>query len=405
MKQEDIKKSLDQIELDDKVRQKMIDNILKYKIQKSEIKYVKKRNFRFALSVFAFVLVVVGSVAGYNLLNNGRLEDNWALSIGGGIATENNTNSIQENMMAVVNNQFMMEDMYYTLLPDALKADFVFPESISEKDVGKKITTISTTVDPNLMGCEVYEYLPAGSLAVVAVKINNVYKLFNFFNYESYINNKDEDTTMYLNLYGIHSAEDIAKIQFIGHSEESKIAGRAELISEPNDYEKIAEFYDYYSVMKDSSIKYFDKLMKYKALNINNSVPVNASDIFYDTGNFVVDSETTSDGTSTSGSTNTSPIGITSISSSGSISPSGSISTSPSGSTSTTTSGSTSSSGSTSTSGSIGSVDDALSDSVTIRIYNQYGVFYETEYYPKIGFISRHEVSDEFANYLKDYIG
>jgi len=25
----------------------MIDNILKYKIQKSEIKYVKKRNFRF----------------------------------------------------------------------------------------------------------------------------------------------------------------------------------------------------------------------------------------------------------------------------------------------------------------------------------------------------------------------
>jgi len=398
MKQEDIKKSLDQIDLDDKARQRMIDNVLKYK---NNIKIKKNRYFRFVIPAFVCVFVIVGSITVYNLSNIGRIEGTFTTTIGDATFDDKSVNNLQgiDDMMAVVDNQFVMDDMHYILLPDALKADFAFSNAISDSDIGKKIATISTTVDPNLMGCDVYEFLPAGSLAVVAVKINNVYKLFEFFNYESYNNNKDEDTAAYLKLYGIHSAEDIAKIQFIGHSEEAKIASKMEPISELNDHTKISEFYDYYSVIKDSSSKYFDRLMNYKTLNTNDSAPESAPDIFYDKGDVVVGSGTTSlsESTSASGSTSTS----------GSINPNGTTSTSgiinPSG--TTIISGTTGTSGSTSSSGSMGAAGNVFSDSVTIRIYNQYGVYYEAEYYPKFGFISRHEVTDAFANFLKDYIG
>ena len=50
-------------------------------------------------------------------------------------------------------------------------------------------------------------------------------------------------------------------------------------------------------------------------------------------------------------------------------------------------------------SGSVGS--DALGNPITIRIYNRSGVYLETVYYPNMGFISRHEVNDEFAAFLR----
>jgi len=418
MKQEDIKKSLDQIDLDDKDRQKIIDNVLKYKIKKSNFKINKNSYFRFAIPAFACVFVIVGSIAVYNFSNVGNMEGSFTSTIGDATFDDKSANNLQgiDNMMAVVDNQFVMDNTHYSLLPDALKADFAFPNTISDSDVGKKITTISTTVDPNLMGCDVYEFLPAGSLAVVAVKINNVYKLFEFFNYESYNNNKDEDTAAYLKLYGIHSAEDIAKIQFIGHSEEVKLAGKQEPISELNDHTKIAEFYDYYSVIKDSSSKYFDSIMNFKTLDTNNSAPESAPDIFYDKGDMVVDSGSASSSGSASPSGSASSSG--SAGTSGSTSPSGSKSTigsiNPNGTTSTSEiinpsgttiiNGTTGTSSSASSSGSMGAAGNVFSDSVTIRIYNKYGVYYEAEYYPKFGFISRHEVTDEFANFLKDYI-
>ena len=51
-----------------------------------------------------------------------------------------------------------------------------------------------------------------------------------------------------------------------------------------------------------------------------------------------------------------------------------------------------------------GVVGDKLSNSVTIRIYNQNGVYYDSEYYLNIGFISRYEVGNEFAAFMESYI-
>ncbi|HHW47307.1 MAG TPA: hypothetical protein GXX14_01655, partial [Clostridiaceae bacterium] len=57
-----------------------------------------------------------------------------------------------------------------------------------------------------------------------------------------------------------------------------------------------------------------------------------------------------------------------------------------------------------SSAGSVGSVGNALGNPVTIKIYNRFEVYYETVYYPNIGFISRYKVTDEFADFLNRYI-
>lgn len=51
-----------------------------------------------------------------------------------------------------------------------------------------------------------------------------------------------------------------------------------------------------------------------------------------------------------------------------------------------------------------GSVGVALCNGVTIRIYNQQGMYFETIYYPNMGFISRHEVSEELEMFLSNIL-
>jgi len=51
-----------------------------------------------------------------------------------------------------------------------------------------------------------------------------------------------------------------------------------------------------------------------------------------------------------------------------------------------------------------GSAGDALANPIGVRIYNKQGVYYETMYYRNIGFLSRYEVSREFADFLATYI-
>ena len=57
-----------------------------------------------------------------------------------------------------------------------------------------------------------------------------------------------------------------------------------------------------------------------------------------------------------------------------------------------------------STPGYEGKAGNALANSVTIRIYNQNGVYFDIEYFPNIGFISRHKVNEEFASFLDEYL-
>ena len=47
---------------------------------------------------------------------------------------------------------------------------------------------------------------------------------------------------------------------------------------------------------------------------------------------------------------------------------------------------------------------DALANPITIRIYHKSGVYIDTVYYPAIGFISRYEISRDFAEFMDNYI-
>jgi len=308
-------------------------------------------------------------------------------------------------------NQFQIGNKHYILMQDEQIAEFKFSKLVEQSALGEKLSAITTSVDSSLIGSDVYKYLPAGGEAIVAVKKDNEYTLFRFFAFDSYNNNQDEDANTYLKLYGINSEADIAKIQFIGHSEQSKIEGVLDIKGEITEPADIKEFYDFYSMIKNSSEKYFDKLYNYRSK---------------------ITGEPSSSGqTSPSGQTSSS--GETSPSSQPVRAPDEDFALDqpekapdedfpatdlpdatttnkteyaedlPAKATAETGAGTSVDTGG-STDPSQGNAGNALYDSITIRIYNQRGVYFDAEYYPNIGFISRHEVTNKFATFLKGYI-
>jgi len=328
---------------------------------------MKSINLKKVIPLFAIVLLITGVLITYSLLSNKdtdqKTEDD----------SEESTNLDMADI-AQVKDQFMIDNKSYIILSEEQKSEFGLRNTINESDIGDMLTTITTSVDADLIGSEVYTYLPVAGEAVVAVKTGNNYKLFRFFTFESYNNNQDEDVSAYLELYGINSAADIEKIQFIGHSEEAKIEGRLDIINEITDNDKITEFYKFYSAIKNSSDNYFDKLFNYKVSNNDGQ------------NTFPEQTELPADQTGLpTGDTGTSDMPITDIGSDTIIDKGDA--------------------GASSSDGSQGSAGDALNNSVTIRIYNQSDIYFDAEYYPNLGFISRHEVKDDFAGFLKNYIG
>ncbi|RCX19340.1 hypothetical protein DFR58_10385 [Anaerobacterium chartisolvens] len=400
MKKEDIKKSFDNIEPNDHTVQRMLNQILNHSEKSREVRWTKFMKINKAVLVLTMVLVVAGGSLLYHLVFNNGAES----PARDGRFTESDLSLREPGMILEMKDQFQIGNKHYIILSEALQLEFGLPGKIDESDIGDRIATISTSVDKTLIGLDVFDYLPAGGKAVVAVKKENRFILFKFYAFDSYLNNQDEDTGEYLKLYGIYSSEDIAKIQFIGYSDKAKMEDRVDIISEITDSGKIDEFYGYYSVIENSSKKYFDRLLNYKSsyhgeqyqapkqdeippdyagiLPLTDlpegEISAAASDAPKDEENSaaIYKAEDLPDTPASNSGSDNIPVkgeeGSTSVSSG--------------------------------FSGMTGSAGDALNNQVTIRIYNQKGLYYESIYYPNIGFISRHEVNEAFESFLKDYI-
>lgn len=352
MKQEDIYNSIQNIKPNDDAINRMYRNITSNQDKKVKNRSRYKYIYR-VIPAFALVLFIVGGSLLYKFIPSDETRE------------EDLIGEIQEDYIAIISNQFQIEDRHYMLLSEELRDEYALSEAIQEKDIGNKIITITRSIDSSLMGKDVYEYLPAGGEAVVAVKLDSEYRLFRFLNFESYINNRDEDVIEYLRLYGIYRAEDIAKIQFLGHSEEAKIANRIDIRKEITDPDQILIFYNFYSVIRDSSTQYFDELFHYQPSDQEDQILTPENQLQQPPEQKVADDQKYELSQETGGEIEESSTGS-------------------------------------SVQGSPGSVGDALSNSVTIRIYNQHGIYYDTEYYPNLGFISRHEVKDDFAAFLEE---
>lgn len=320
MKQSDIKNSFDMISPNKEKKQNLYEKTIKLsKTKKAQGKafYLKR-----AIPVMAIVLV---AVIGINLYDNympkqSPLEDSDLL------LTEAEVMDI-----ASITDQFTLQDKTYIIDASTL-SKFGFPLQADKADVGEKIATISKAADISLIGCDVYEYIPADALAVVAVKIERDYELFVFSSFESYSNNQDENTIDYLKLYGINSSADIKSIDLEG----------GESI---RDTENIEKFYEYYCVLENSSDAYFRALTEYE-------VPI--PPVTEEKTIIITDENTTEykyimepyEGSATY----------------------------------------------------------ALANASIIRIHTYSGLFFEAPYYPNIGFISRHEISEEFSDFINSYI-
>lgn len=375
----------DQIKPDPSARERMLENILNRSTGRKGIAMLpynlKKAAPAIVLAAAFTVVLAFGLKDGFfnpGLQGRDRPDAAREDMIGGYDA------SGREDMPAPLLNQFQMGNRYYILMQDYAD-EFGFPAKIDEKHIGQKLATIEKSPDKRLIGCEVYSYLPAGCQAVVAVKRDGGYELFRFYAFESYMNNRDEDAVEYLRLYGIEGPEDISGIQFIVHTERSKLEGTDDIRSQITDREEIAKFYSFYSALKDSSDKYFEILFGNSSGGNSREVEIGASPSNEQEGNDTPvegpAAPVSPDQTRSSGASQgmvdigqTSPVPV--------ASPEGGAAVAPSQ----------------------GTLGNALADPVTIRIYNQSGVYYETTYYRNIGFISRYEISAEFAAFIEGYI-
>lgn len=277
-------------------------------------------------------------------------------------------------------NQFLMSGSSYILLDQGTADSFGLNISPVPEDIGEKITDITDAPDESLIGCSVYRYLPAGSEAVVAVKIGELYQLYRFFTFEKYEDNGDEDAAAYLAIYGIDAPSDIKEIQFIRYGDQAKPENQGDVAAVMDDETNIAQFYGHYSVIKDSSTAYFDKLFSYK------------KDITEEEG---IPSGNNEPAIGFAPDTQSPEVYENEASTHVNVTATGYAEDKPA-----TTPYDTGSS----VPDSPGTVGDTLADSVIIRIYNHSGLYYDTPYYPNLGFISRHEVSEEFADFLANYL-
>lgn len=362
MRNDDMKKAFDSVEPSDIQKQRMLKNVLNHTDIKKKVGFMELLKPKRILTAIIMVVVVTGSL--FVLKNIINTPSQNLISVGdksndGGYTGRDN---YTEDSIAPLTNQFKIDDKTYIQLSGDYKTNVNFPQTVSLDDIGEKITTIKNGVDASLMGCDVYVYIPAGSQAVVAVKKENEYRLFSFLSFDSYINNQDEDVDRYLKLYGINSASDIAKVQFIGYGEMAKFNGKVDVKSQIVDRADVTKFYNFYSVIKNSSDKYFEKLFNYKSNTDSNIEKNDFPDEIppdYSIGSgadkpisnreakkveFAQDSVQGVSGT------------------------------------------------------------NALNNSVTIRIYNNSGIYFDVEYYPNINFISRHEVNNAFADFLSQFI-
>jgi hypothetical protein len=404
MKNEDIKNSLNKIQPDEAAKIRMRRNIFSHA---DENKAYARRPVLLRRAVPALILVVVltAGIIGFDRLYDNNTYKPPLLASEG---------DAREDMAAPVIDQFRIGDRHYIILSDEMRAEFGLPASISDNDIGEKIAVISAGPDQKLYGKEVYKYIPAGCEAVVAMKTDSTYKLFRFFTFESYNNNQDEDAVRYLKLFGIDSADDIAKIQFIGHSEQAKLQGVLDIRGEIKDKADIKKFYNLYSALKNASDEYFKSIYSYPSKAETpvpdtqhtvgpapdaqpDVVPPIGSEPAHDDDapnpepylngrvEYAEDSPLYSGNSSNAGSGDT-PVSNrepdTASSGMMDYGQTGTGSVSPSQ----------------------GAAGRALENYVTIRIYNQRGVYYDTVYYINIGFISRFKADAALVSLIDEYI-
>src|SRR5690625_3147559 len=353
MKRKDFHHAFKHVKPDDEAKQRMLSNIKKEGTKQFF-------NFRSALPVLitALILVTVGIVSHHFL----TMHD-----------VANNDDMVQEDG-AEIRDEFQIDDKHYVILSEDDITSFGFPTAIDDHDIGDKLTTITTSIDERLLGKDVFQYLPAESEAVVAVNTSEGYTLFGFYNFDSYLENQDEDTQAYLELYGIDKAADIEKIQFIGQQNMGNEKDSLDIISEITDQEDIEAFYDYYAGLENASDAYFNRLSQGGHGETGNDASVESSD---SADNMSIE-HTNPD----NDSMNEHP-------------PEDSDMQQRKGEQNDKEQSSPAYEG---------TGPDALADSVNIRIHQNSGIYYETVYYPRINFISRHEVSEDFANFLETYI-
>ncbi|MEG0570581.1 MAG: hypothetical protein RR497_02940 [Oscillospiraceae bacterium] len=291
MKNNDFINSLNEIKPNDTQKEKMLENIFSKAENEREIIKEKPKWFYTKRIVPAFAMLLVIGLTGTayfhstnkNSMKNMPPETNASQSdetnnenqSSNAVTGENETNDIYPNhenptisigsgdsvsSNTIVSspkqeNNFTYNNANFIILSKEESSKINIPTECEKNDCGTKIGTISKSVDKTLIGCNLYKYKNLNAQGILVVERNNKFELFIFYGFTAYNENHDVDANNYLEMFGIFSANDIKKIEITEFDDQDIVANNT--ITDTN---TIKKYYDFYSVIKDSSKEYFQAL-------------------------------------------------------------------------------------------------------------------------------------------------
>ncbi|HHW46444.1 MAG TPA: hypothetical protein GXX17_05980 [Clostridiales bacterium] len=382
MHKDDLIKALDTIKPDEAQKSRMLNNVFNPKAKENRL------NLKLLVPACVFAVTILGTAIALPILSNNspqRLTSNAGQS--NTVATADGRDAIDNDLdirnpqvapefgnkedyliddgrdILPVSLEFTLDNRQYRSISDFKLKELGLSREVNLEDIGKYISTIKyvlgTYVANSLEGREVYEYIPAGCQAIVAVKTDEGYDLYEFAGFTSYIKNSDEDAVEYLKVYNIKSADDISKIVIGSYSNDGLV------IDNKSD---ISKFYDFFKYLKNSSDEYFNVLYnsRIKSVTPPDGPVINQITPAYP--EYSVTPDVAED------------IIQINPNEGGTAEPENAVS------------------------GATGVAGDLLGNSRQIKIYTASGLYYETVYYPNIKFISRFRISEEFSNFLNSLI-
>jgi hypothetical protein len=124
-------------------------------------------------------------------------------------------------------------------------------QTVDQNKIGKRLDSGKTDI-------AVYEYKPLGCLAKVVKKEEEAYYLYEFGEFKSYEDNRDEASQRYLEVYGVHDSGDIKAITVTQFPD----ATSEKVVKTITNSKEIKSFYDMFIKLTDGSEKYFKMLEK-----------------------------------------------------------------------------------------------------------------------------------------------
>lgn len=288
MKNEKIYRSFENISPTQEQKDKMFENIILADKKPSNIKIKRILPISAAAAIIMVTVLVMPDFTSEDSFssqsNEARTETASAQMEADRVATDSdmiifNGQGVNEgfagesiesktDIATAINYSLNFENRVYGVLAPDTMMQYGLDSSKIHEDIGEYLGTANI----NAKSVGIYSSNSISNQAVIIAQSDNSAEYYSFHNFSSYENNEDENALEYLKIYGVESADDIAKIEIVNYSDAFSQNSKALSKTE------IETFYGFFKELTNSSSEYFYALSNYPSSPPPDNTPIIGED-------------------------------------------------------------------------------------------------------------------------------